>query len=78
MSISLDKRKKFYKDRLTDTLNCLLTQVDDIIDRSLEKPTFSVSISIDIEPEEAITYAIQYNCIAVPFEIDKVDKNGRK
>ncbi len=70
MKTDIEKMTKFYKEQLTQTLKDLLEQVDDIVDRAMEKPTTHTSISINIEPIKIVTYCIEYECVVRQFELN--------
>ena len=62
----LDKEKpaKMHKLQLKETLNMLLSRADEIVDKAYTNDALDVRISIEINPEEVVTYCINYRYFA--------------
>ena len=62
----LDKEKpaKMHKLQLKETLNMLLSRADEIVDKAYKNDALDVRISIEINPEEIVTYCINYRYFA--------------
>ena len=63
----LDKNKfaEMHKSQLKEALNMLLSRATEIVDKAYENDALDVRISIEINPEEVVTYCINYRYFAL-------------
>lgn len=59
-----DKLAEMHKSQLKETLNMLLSRADEIVDKAYKNDALDVRISIEINPEEVVTYCINYRYFA--------------
>lgn len=59
-----DKLEEMHKSQLKEALNMLLSRSDEIVDKAYKNDALDVRISIEINPEEIVTYCINYRYFA--------------